>query len=56
MHSGDEGFKNLAHNKARPDPLYEMANPKKPAKSNKPANFTHDAVAETFICPAGKSF
>ncbi len=56
MHSRDEGFKNQVHHKAKPDPLYDKANPKKPAKCNRPADFTHDTVAKTFICPAGKLF
>ena len=54
MHSRDEGFKNQAHHKAKPDPLYDKAHPKKPAKCYRPADFTYDAVAGTFICPAGK--
>jgi hypothetical protein len=45
MHSRDEGFKNQAHHKARPDPLYDKAHPKKPARCCRSAHFTNDAVA-----------
>ncbi len=54
MHSRDEGFKNQAPHKAKPDPLYDKAHPKTPAKCYRPADFTYDGVAGTFICPAGK--
>ncbi|MDP3513959.1 MAG: hypothetical protein Q8S20_14550 [Sulfuritalea sp.] len=56
MHSRDERFKNQAHHKAKPDPLYDKAHPKKPAKYHRPADFTYDDVAGAFICPAGKLF
>ena len=54
MLSRDEGCKNQAHHKAKPDPLYGKAHPKKPAKCYRPADFTYDAVAGAFICPTGK--
>lgn len=53
-HRRDERFKDRAHYKARPDPRNDKAHPKKPAKCYGPADFTHDAVAGTFICLAGK--
>ena len=53
MHSRDEGFKNQAHHKTKPDPLYDKVHPKKPVKCYRLADFTYDAVAGTFICPAG---
>ncbi len=56
MHCRDEGFKNQAHHKAKPDPLYDKAHPKKPAKYYRLADFTYDDVAGAFICPAGKLF
>lgn len=40
--------------KAKPDPLYDQAHPKKPVKCNRPAGYSHDAVAQAFICLAGK--
>jgi hypothetical protein len=54
LHIGDERFKNQPHHKAKPGPLYDKAHPKKPAKCYRPAGFTHDVVAWTFSCPAGK--
>ena len=54
MHSRDERFKNQAHHKAKPDPLYDKAHPKKPGKCYRPADFIYDAVAGNFICLAGK--
>lgn len=54
MHSRDDRFKIRAHHKAKPDPLYDKAHPKRSAKCYRPADFTYDAVAGTFICPAGK--
>ena len=53
MHSRDERFKNQAQHKAKPDPLYDKAHPKRPAKCCRPADFTDDAVAGTFTCLAG---
>ncbi|MDZ4255103.1 MAG: hypothetical protein U1A72_21235 [Sulfuritalea sp.] len=55
-HSRDEGLKNQGHHKAQPDLLYDKAYPKKPVKCYRPADFTYDAVAGTFTCPAGKLF
>ena len=54
MQSRDERFKNQAHHKAKPDPLYDKAHPKKSAKCYRRADFLHDNVTVTFICPAGK--
>jgi hypothetical protein len=37
MDSRDEGFKNQAHHKAKPDPFYDKTYPKKPTKCCRPA-------------------
>ena len=55
MRSRDERFKDQARHKAKPDPLYDKAHPKKPAKRYRPADFQYDARAGTCICPAGKA-
>ena len=54
MHSRDERSKYPARHKAKPDPRYDKAHPKTPAKCYGPTDSTYDAVAGTFICPAGK--
>ena len=55
MRQRDERFKNQAHYKAKPDPLYDKTHPKKPAKRYRPRDFLYDAQAGTCLCPAGKS-
>ena len=55
MRTRDERFKDQARHKAKPDPLYDKAHPKKSAKHYRPADFTYDAKTGTCFCPAGKS-
>ena len=55
MRKRDERFKDQAKYKARPDPLYDKAHPKKTAGHYRPKDFDYDADAGTCVCPAGKS-
>lgn len=55
MRQRDERFKDQARHKAKPDPLYDKAQPKKPAKHYRPRDFQYDAQAGTCVCPAGKA-
>jgi len=55
MRKRDERFKDQVKHKAKPDPLYDKAHPKKAARHYRPADFVYDAKAGTCICPAGKS-
>ena len=55
MRQRDERFKDQARHKAKPDPLYDKAHPKTPAKHYRPRDFQYDAQAGTCLCPAGKS-
>lgn len=55
MRARDGRFKDQARHKAKPDPLYDKAHLKKPAKCYRPADFSYDPVAGTCICPAGKA-
>ncbi len=54
MRKRDERFKDQAKYKARPDPLYAKAQPKK-AGHYRPGDFDYDPEAGTCLCPAGKS-
>ena len=55
MRQRDERFKDQARHKAKPDPLYDKAHPKKPTARYRPRDFLYDAQAGTCVCPAGKS-
>ena len=55
MRQRDERFKDQARHKAKPDPLYDKAHPKKPATRYRPRDFQYDAQTGTCVCPAGKS-
>ena len=55
MRQRDERFKDQARHKAKPDPLYDKAHPKNPARRFRPRDFLYDAQAGTCVCPAGKS-
>jgi transposase len=55
MRQRDERFKDQARHKAKPDPLYDKAHPKKPAARYRPRDFQYDAHTGTCVCPAGKS-
>lgn len=55
MRKRDERFKDQAKHKAKPDPLYDKAHPKKAAGHYRPKDFDYDADAGTCVCPAGKS-
>ena len=50
----DERFAGQARHKQKPDPIYNKAHPKKPAKRYRPADFQYDPVRGTCHCPAGK--
>ena len=54
MRKRDERFKDQAKYKARPDPLYDKAHPKKNSRTYRPSDFTYDPDTGTCICPAGK--
>ena len=54
MRSRDERFKDQARHKAKPDPLYDKAHPKKPAKCYRPTDFQYNPETGSCICPAGK--
>ena len=55
MRQRDERFKDQARHKAKPDPLYDKAHPKKPTARYRPRDFLYDAQAGTCVCPAGKA-
>lgn len=55
MRQRDARFKDQARHKDKPDPLYDKAHPKKPAKRYRPRDFQYDAEHGTCVCPAGKS-
>ena len=55
MRQRDERFKDQARHKAKPDPLYDKAHPKKPAARYRSRDFRYNAQAGTCVCPAGKS-
>lgn len=54
MRQRDERFKEQGRHKAKPDPLYDKAHPKKAAKRYRPQDFTLDPESGACICPAGK--
>jgi transposase len=54
MRQRDERFKDQGKHKAKPDPLYDKAHPKKAAKCYRPRDFTLDPETGICTCPAGK--
>jgi transposase len=50
----DERFKDQSKHKAKPDPLYDKAHPKKAASCYRPQDFTLDPETGICTCPAGK--
>jgi len=54
MRQRDERFKDQGKHKAKPDPLYDKAHPKKAVKRYRPQDFTLDPETGICICPAGK--
>ncbi len=54
MRQRDERFKEQAKHKAKPDPLYDKAQPKKPARRYRPKDFRLDPETGICTCPAGK--
>ncbi|PKO34435.1 MAG: DDE transposase [Betaproteobacteria bacterium HGW-Betaproteobacteria-7] len=54
MRQRDERFKDQGKHKAKPDPLYDKAHPKKAAKRYRPQDFTLDPATGICTCPAGK--
>ena len=55
MRKRDERFKDQKKYKVLPDPLYDKAHPKKPAKRYRPDDFTYKPESGTCLCPAGKT-
>ena len=55
MRQRDERFKDQGKHKAKPDPLYDKAHPKKAAKRYRPQDFTLDPQTGVCTCPAGKT-
>jgi transposase len=54
MRQRDERFKDQGKHKAKPDPLYDKAHPKKAARRYRPQDFTLDPKTGICTCPAGK--
>ena len=54
MRQRDESFKAQGKHKAKPDPLYNKARPKQPAKRYRPQDFKLDPATGICTCPAGK--
>ena len=54
MRQRDERFKDQSKHKAKPDPLYDKAHPKKAASCYRPQDFTLDPETGICTCPAGK--
>ncbi len=54
MRQRDERFKDQGKHKAKPDPLYDKAHPKKAAKRYRLQDFTLDPETGICTCPAGK--
>jgi hypothetical protein len=54
MRQRDERFKDQGKHKAKPDPLYDKAHPKKAAKRYRPQDFTLDPETGICTCPAGR--
>ena len=55
MRQRDERFKDQGKHKAKPDPLYDKAHPKKAARRYRPQDFSLDPETGICTCPAGKS-
>lgn len=51
----DQRFEDQARHQVKPDPLYDKSGNKKKTPCYTPDDFTHDALAGTCVCPAGKS-
>ena len=54
MRQRDERFKEQGKYKEKPDPLYDKAHPKKPARRYRPQDFHLDPETGICTCPAGK--
>lgn len=54
MRGRDERFRGREKYKAKPDPIYDKAHPKKGAKRYRPKDFDYDPKTGTCICPTGK--
>lgn len=54
MRRRDERFKDQGKHKAKPDPLYDKAHPKKATRRYRPQDFTLDPETGICTCPAGK--
>ena len=54
MRQRDERFKDQGKHKAKPDPLYDKAHPKKSAQRYRPQDFSLDPETGICTCPAGK--
>jgi hypothetical protein len=54
MRQRDERFKEQGKHKAKPDPLYDKAHPKKSARRYRPQDFSLDPETGICTCPAGK--
>lgn len=55
MRQRDGRFKDQGKHKAKPDPLYDKAHPKKTAKRYRPQDFTLDPETGICTCPAGNA-
>jgi transposase len=55
MRRRDERFANQARHQQAPDPLYNKARPKKKTATYQPQDFIYDPIAQSCVCPAGKS-
>jgi hypothetical protein len=51
----DQRFEHQARHKAKPKPLYDKSGKPKKFPRYTPADFIHDPIAGTCVCPAGKS-
>jgi len=54
MRQRDERFKDQGKHKAKPDPLYDKAHPKKSPRCYRPQDFSLDPATGVCTCPAGK--
>ena len=55
MRRRDERFATQERHRQAPDPLYDKSKPARKSATYKPQDFTYDPVAQTCVCPAGKS-
>jgi hypothetical protein len=57
MRRRDERFATQARHQQAPHPLHDKSRPASPSDTTvfQPSDFTHDPVARTCVCPAGKS-